>query len=450
MLKDYKGGEALSAGEAFDPSPAAIEARTTRTTIPPGIKVVLVPKKTRGETVQVVMSFHFGDVKSLQGRGNDADFAGQMLMRGTTKHTRQQIHDESDRLKAQIGVFGGATGAQTSIEVTRANLAPALALAVEILREPSFPPSEFEVLRQETLAGLEDQKSDPQQKASVRLEKYLSPWPKSDPRYVESPDESIELTKAVALDAAKKTYGDFYGASVSEIAVVGDFDKTEVLAQLTKLFAGWKSPTPYARLVDEYKDLPAINEMIEAPDKESAVFLAGLRMPIKDDNPDYPALVLGNFMTGGGFLNSRLATRIRVKDGLSYGVSSFFNASPLDVSGRFGAFAIYAPQNSAKLVAAFNEEIAKILDKGFTDEEIAEAKKGWLQSRKVSRANDRELARTLAGREYLGRTLSWDESLESRVSALTNEQILAAMKKFIDPTKISMVQSGDFKKVAAP
>jgi zinc protease len=450
MLKDYKGGEALSAGEAFDPSPAAIEARTTRTTIAPGIKVVLVPKKTRGGTVQVAMSFHFGDLNSLQGRATDAELAGQMLMRGTAKHTRQQIHDESDTLKAQIGVFGGPGAAQASIEVTRANLAPALALAAEILREPSFPPSEFDVLRQETLASIEDSKSDPRQKASVRLEKYLSPWPKGDPRYVESPDESIELTKAAALDAVKKAYGDFYGASVAEIAIVGDFDKTEVLAQLTKLFEGWKSPKPYARLVDEYKDLPAIKEKIEAPDKESAVFLAGLRMPLKDDNPDYPALVLGNFMTGGGFLNSRLATRIRVKDGLSYGVNSFLNASPLDVSGRFGAFAIYAPQNSDKLMAAFDEEIAKILDKGFTDEEIAEAKKGWLQSRKVSRANDRELARTLAGREYLGRTLAWDEALESKVAALTNAQIQAAMKKFIDPAKISTVQAGDFKKVATP
>jgi zinc protease len=450
MLKDYKGGAALAAGEAFDPSPAAIEARTTRTTIPPGIKVVLLPKKTRGGTVQVAMTFHFGDEKSLQGRGPAAGLAGQMLMRGTANRTRQQIQDESDRLKAQLGVFGGATAASASIEVTRENLAPALELAAEILKEPSFPPAEYDVLRQETLAGLEDQKSDPRQKASVRLDKYLNPWPKEDPRYVESPDESIDLVKAIALDAVKATYADFYGASVAEIAIVGDFDKTEVLAQLTKLFGGWKSPKPYARLVDVYKDLPSINEKIEAPDKESAVFIAGLRLPLKDDNPDYPALVLGNFMTGGGFLNSRLATRIRVKDGLSYGVSSFLSASPFDVSGRFGSFAIYAPQNSAKLVTAFNEEIAKILDKGFTDEEIGEAKKGWLQSRKVSRSNDRELARTLAGREYLGRTLAWDESLESRVAALTNAQILAAMKKFIDPSKISMVQAGDFKKAATP
>jgi zinc protease len=305
-------------------------------------------------------------------------------------------------------------------------------------------------LKQETLAGLEDAKTDPQQKATVRLEKYLGPWPKGDPRYVESPEESIELVKAVTLDDVKRFYADFYGASAAEIAVVGDFDKAEVTSQLNTLFGGWKSPKAFARLEDTYRDLPPIREKIETPDKESAVFMAGLRLPLRDDDPDYPALVLGNFMTGGGFLNSRLATRIRVKDGLSYGVGSFLSASPWDKDGQFGAFAINAPQNADKLVKAFDEELAKILDKGFTDEEIAEAKKGWLQSRSVSRANDRELARTLGGREYLRRTLKWDEALESKVAALTNAQILAAMKKAIDPSKISIVQAGDFAKAAQP
>jgi zinc protease len=244
----------------------------------------------------------------------------------------------------------------------------------------------------------------------------------------------------------KRFYGDFYGASAAEFSIVGDIDPNEVKSLLTELFAGWKSAEPYARLVSTYRDRPSIRESIETPDKESAVFSAGLRIDMRDDAPEYPAMVLGNFMTGGGFLNSRLATRIRVKDGLSYSVGSFFSASPLDRDANFGAYAICAPQNAEKLVAAFDEEIAKILDKGFTDEEVAEAKTGWLQSRKVSRATDRELAQTLARREYLSRTLSWDEAFENKVGALTNEPIQAAMKKFIDPTKISVVRAGDFEK----
>src|SRR5262249_35032687 len=146
------------------------------------------------------------------------------------------------------------------------------------------------------------------------------PHPKSDPRYATSPEESIELAKAVTLEDVKGFYRDFYGASAGEIALVGDFDPAEVKGLLKDLFGGWKNAKPYARLVEKYEDRPVLRDSIETPDKESAVFLAGLRMDMRDDSPDYPALVLGGFMTGGGFLNSRLATRLRQKDGLSYGV----------------------------------------------------------------------------------------------------------------------------------
>src|SRR6185503_2008765 len=210
------------------------------------------------------------------------------------------------------------------------NLAGAIKLAAEILREPAFPASEFDLLRQERLAGLEDAKSDPGQKANTALAKHLNPWPKSDPRYAESPEETIEAVKAATLEEAKKFYADFYGGSTGEIAVVGDFDPAEIQVVISQAFAGWKSAKPFVRLATTYQDRPPMRTSIEAPDKESAVFRAGLRVEMRDDAADYPALVLGNFMTGGGFLNSRLATRIRRNDGLSYGVGSFFAASAFD------------------------------------------------------------------------------------------------------------------------
>jgi zinc protease len=447
LVRNYKGGEGLALGEEFDSSPAAIEARLIRADIPPGIKLVMLPKKTRGAIAQVVINLDLGDEKSLQGRATAGSFAGSMLMRGTAKKTRQQIKDETDRLKAQLGVYGYSTGASASLEVARENLPAALRLAAEILREPSFPAPELELLRQEFLASHEDSKSDPAQKANTRLQKHLNPWPKQDPRYQESPEESIEAAKGVTLDQVKRFHADFYGVSSAQIAVVGDFDPGEIKALLTELFSGWKNARPFARLVTVYQDRPAIHESIEAPDKESAYFKAGLRIDMRDDAAEYPALVLGDFMTGGGFLNSRLAERLRQKEGISYGAGSYFYASPLDRDAYFGSSAIYAPQNAERLLAAYNEELAKILAKGFTPEEIREAKKGWLQERTVSRAMDRELAYSLVSNEYLGRTLAWDDTLEKKVQALTNEEIVAAMRKFIDPAKISTVQSGDFAKV---
>jgi len=455
MLKDYKGDANLAAGEAFDPSPANIESRTIRassngsTNMPGGLKIALLPKKTRGGTVVASMTLRYGDEKSLMNRSTAAQYAGQMLMRGTTKHTRQQLQDELDRLKARVFVFGGATQAVASIETVRENLPAVLRLVAEILREPVFPANEFETLKQEQLSAIEQQRSEPQSLAGTAFGRHLNPYPKGDVRYVPTLDEQLADIKAVTLDDAKKFYADFYGASEAQLAIVGDFDDKQIAPLATELFGNWKSPRPFARVASVYNDVPALNQKFEAPDKANSFFIAGLNLNVRDDDQDYPALILGNYMLGGGFLNSRLATRIRQKEGLSYGVGSNLSASALDKTGTFTSFAIYAPQNVAKLEAAFKEEIARALKDGFTADEVAAAKSGYLQSRQVNRAQDAGLTRTLASYLFLNRTLAWDADFEKHVADLTPEQIVAAMRKHIDPSKITIIEAGDFAKPTA-
>ncbi|MBK9314381.1 MAG: insulinase family protein [Acidobacteria bacterium] len=447
MVKDYKGDVAASEGEAFDPSPGNIDSRTSRSSVG-GIKLSLLPKKTRGNTVVANLTFHMGDEKSLMNRDTAGSVAGAMLMRGTRNRTRQQIQDELDRLKARASVSGGATQAVASIQTTRENLPEVLKLVAEILREPAFPASEFEQLKQEQLAGIEQQRTEPTVVAVTALRRQLSPYPKGHVNYVSTPEEDIDEIKAVTLDQVKAFYADFYGAQNGELAVVGDFDEKQIAQLAGELFKGWKSSKPYARVVTKYNDVAPINKSIETPDKANAFFVAGLNLNIRDDDPDYPALVLGDYMLGGGFLNSRLATRIRQKEGLSYGVGSQLSAGSLDKAGVFLSYAIYAPQNAAKLEAAFKDEIAKALKDGFTADEIKAAKSGWLQSRQVSRAQDPELAARLRGYAFLDRTLAWDADFERKVEALTPVQITAALRKHINPDKISIVKAGDFAKAA--
>jgi len=174
--------------------------------------------------------------------------------------------------------------------------------------------------------------------------------------------------------------------------------------------------------------------------------VARLNLKVRDDNPDYAALALGNYMLGGGFLNSRLAVRIRQKEGLSYGVGSQFNASSLDESGQFFANAIYAPENADKLEAAFKDELAKLLKDGFTAQEIEEAKKGFVQRGQLARAQDRELSGRLNNYLFLNRTIAWDAELESKIQSLTAEQINGAMRKYLTPDNITIIKAGDFAK----
>ncbi len=444
QLVAYAGGKGMSQGEAFDATPAAIESRLLRAALPSGLKVVVLPKKTRAATVNVSLRLRFGDETSLRGQAVVGELTASMLNRGTVRHTRQQLKDELDRLRARLRMFGSAPGVNASLEVPRENLEPALTLLAEILREPTFPDSELTQLQREEITQLEEGIKDPGRITRTTLERHLRPYPKDDVRYVALPEEQIAFTRAVTRAQVAAFYRSFYGATAGEVAVVGDCDPAQTRDLLGRLFGDWKSATPYVRMAETYENRPALDSAYETPDKESAVFSAGLRMPLRDDDPAYPAMVLSNFLTGGGFLNSRLATRMRQKEGWSYSVGSFFYADNRDRSAGFGAFAICAPQNARSLVAAFREELQKIRDRGFTEAEVAEAKSGWLQQRQVQRSGEREMAMTLAQREEQERTLAWDEELERRVSGLTPADLLAAFRKYVDPKKVSVVIAGDF------
>jgi zinc protease len=446
MVKDYKGQAALAQGEAFDPSPANIDARTVRVTLPNGMKLALLSKKTRGATVRATLTLHYGDEKSLFGKESAAQMAGQMLMRGTEKHNRQQLQDELDKLKAQMNVSASMNaGATVSISTVRDGFAGALRLAAEVSREPAFPESDFEQLRQSMTGRIESQRGEPQALAINAMNRHLNEYPPGDPRAIATLDESIDGLKKLTLAEVKKFHADFYGASHAELAVIGDFDVAEVQKLIADLFGDWKSPAPYTRLSRTWKKLDAVNRTIETPDKANAFFAAGTTIGMNEADPDYPAMLLANEILGGG-IQSRLWTRIRETDGLSYSVQSVFYAGATEKFAQFLAVAVSNPKNSPKVESAFKEEIAKAVNSGFTSEEIATVKKAYLEEAALSRSEDASLARMLTRNEQNGWTMAHDAAIEAKIAKLTAEDVNAALKRRLDPASLSDFKAGDFKK----
>ncbi|MEA3213763.1 MAG: zinc protease [Chthoniobacter sp.] len=450
LVKDYQGRPPISQGENFDPAPENIERRTARGSLPNGMKFAFLPKETRGDSVTATLTLRFGTLESLRGKATIADLTASLLDKGTRQKTRQQIRDTLDRLKARVSVGGGTSSATATVETDREHLAEVLRLVSEILRQPVFPVDEFDKLKQELLAGIEQQKTDPSalgENLFARISR--PPYASDDPRYVRTFAESAAAIEATTLDQVKEFHAGFYGASDATVAVVGDFDQSAIEAVLRESFGDWKSPAKYERIARNYEPLGARAETIETPDKANAVYLAGFGLPMRDDDPEYPAITIGGYMIGGGFLNSRLATRIRQKEGLSYGVRGSFSASPLDKDASFSASMIYNPQNVEKLGTAFREEIERAARDGFTPEELESARAGWLKSRAVARASDGALAGTLSSYLHFGRDLSFDAQREEMVRQLTPEQVNATIKKYLDYARMISVKAGDFKKAAA-
>lgn len=448
LLAGYTGKQALAAGEEFDPSPGNILARTRSETLPGGAEFSFLAKATRGSEVNVTLTLRLGSLQSLEGKATTAAFAAAMLRRGTTSRSLQQLNDELDRLKSSVSIGGSGQTVSIGILSRRDTLLPTLELVTDMLRNPQFPESEFNKLRDESLAAIDQSRSDPRSLAVRELSQRLAPYPTNDFRRVLGFDEEIAQLNAISVEDLRRFHAEFYGASKATAAVIGDFDELETRAALGALLSNWQAPVAYQRAEAVFFDIPGKLSQILTPDKANAFLIAQLNLPLRDDHPDYPALVIGNYMLGGGFLNSRLAVRIRQREGISYGVGSFLNASSLDEDGTFGAFAIYNPGNSARLRAALREELDKVITEGFTDAELRDAQTGWLQSRNLSRSQDRELVGRLASYLFLDRTLEWDEDFERRVAALTPAEVQAALARWLKPDALSIVEAGDFGAVS--
>lgn len=449
MIGEYHGREAIAQGEAFDVSPANIEARTRRVTLASGLQAALLPKKTRGESVHLRLTLRYGTEESLMDKGLAGDVLPTLMMRGTEQLTRQQIQDKLNSLRSRINAGSDAGAVNFSIESRREFLPEVLDVLRQVLREPTLPADELEIMRAEYIAAYTEQLTDPRSLAGNYISRAINPYKPGHVRYVPTFEESIELWKAIQRDDVASLYHDFLGGGHGELSIVGDFDPAEIVPIVEKMLAGWDAPQKVAHIpVIGNVDLTNHREEIVTPDKENATYYAMTVIPMNDSAADYAALVVGNNIFGAGGLSSRLGDRVRQTEGLSYGIGSFMIAQSLDERTTFGMYAITNPLNITKLETAISEELARFLKDGVTGAEVEDAQSAYLEAQEITRANDASLAGTLNETIHTGRDMTWYADFEQRIREVTPDMVLAAFRHRIDPERITLVVAGDFTKTA--
>ncbi len=451
LLADYKGRGDVEQGEDFDPDPMAIEKRTVRGKLSTGLKTAWLPKKTRGNMVNVQLNLRYGNEKTLQPVVAALEFLPEMMMRGTEKMDHEQLQDKLDELRAKLRLSGLNGVLQVSLETKREYLKDIIPLLGEILRTPRFDANELEILRRQAITGVQSQITEPQALASVLMRRTQAPYPSDNIRYVPTLEERIERYKAVSVDQLKQVHSQLLNGENGEVAAVGDFDPKELSAAIEQILTGWKSSVAFQRIGNPARtDIAGKSQEILTPDKANAVYVSGEQIAMRDDHPDYPSLVIGNFILGGGSLSSRLADRVRQQEGLSYGVGSNIGSHPIDERTAFSIFAITNPGKRDRVVEVIDEELKKMADKGVTQEELDRAKEGYLQNEQLSRTDDRSLAALLSSAAFAGRTLSYDAEFEKRIAQLTIKDVNEAFRKHIDLSRLLIVTAGDFAKAAEP
>lgn len=438
VISKHQFKEEGQQAEVFDSSPANLNARTERFAIG-DVNVALLPKKTRGETVVVRAQFRFGNYESRSNTRAIAALMSAMLERGTTTMTREQINDAFTKLQVE-GDIGQFT-------TTREHLSDALKLMGQLWTQSAMPEKDFEELKAEFANDVQSRMDDPRVLARDAITEHFNHYDKNDPRYRLTSKELKAAVEKTTLDEVKNFYNTQYGIGRGEISIVGDFDAAAVRAQLEELLKEKVSQVPYERIIREHFDTPATRIIIDTPDKENATLVARFDFAHNKSDPDSDAMLLANWIFGGSTgLSNRLMMRLRQKDGLSYGVGSIVNIPAFGNDASWNMQAILAPQNLRKAEVALYEEIDRVLKEGFTQQELDEAKKGFIEYRAVNRSQDNLIAYHWVNMMNEGEDWSEAQKRDENVRNMTLEQVNAAFRKMVNRNALTVVLAGDQKK----
>jgi zinc protease len=442
-VKAFKPQVAAALTEAFEATPANIDKRTQLLTIG-GIKLALLPKPTRGGVAHVVLTLHYGDEKTLFGQNEVPGAVAALLNKGTRTMTREQLQDRLDELKTELSIDSGLGQVRIGLMSRREQLPAAIAVVGEMLRSPAFPADALDEVKRQSLAGIEQQRKRPEAVADNAIERASNPYPRGDVRHARTFDEMVADVNALTIEQVRDFHTRFYGAKKVEFAAVGDMDVAAVREALEKALGDWNNGLPYTRVPRPIVEVKPERLLLPVPDNQNATMLTKLDVPLSDNDADYPALMMANYLLGSGG-NSRLWKRIREGEGLSYDVRTQVEWSGVEPHSEWMGSAIFAPQNQTKVEKAYKEELARALKDGFTAQELAEGQRGLLNFRRLSRAQDGSIAASWARNLYLGRTFKRSAEVDEELAKLTVADVNAALRKYMKPDQLVSVFAGDFK-----
>jgi zinc protease len=444
MLQGYAGEGGQGEIDTFEPTPANIDARTAIHRVGEGLQVALLPKPTRGRLVHARLDLRFGSVASLQGQAEAAAMVAALLDKGTRRLSRQALSDELDRLRADVSVQSLEGGISVSMRTSREQLPALIAVVAQMLREPALEASAFEEVRRQWLAGLEEALRSPQERVDNAVDSHLRPYPRGDIRHLADLMMQRQAVQNLSLRQVRAFHARFYGASHAQFTAVGDLDAQAVLAALQQQLQGWRSNEAQERIPRPLADVPPGELKFVTPDQRNAYLRASQALPLSDTHPDYAAFLVANYLLGQSG-SSRLWSRVREREGLSYGIQSYVEWSAWEPNSTWTVSAIFAPENLGRVRQAIEEEVAKALSEGFTAEEVEAARKGLLALRRLGRAQDAQLAAALAENLRLGRRFEVSQAVDERIARLTPEEVHAALRRHLRPDRWVWAVGGDFK-----
>lgn len=369
-----------------------------------------------------------------------AGIAGALMRTGGTRQIGAEALDgELEQMAATISVGIGTESGSAMLDVLAKDLPRGLRLFADVLMTPAFDPARVELAKLQTIEGIRRRQDQPQSIAGREFAKMLY-----GPEHPYARESTVESVSKITRDDLLAFHAKTVHPNGIILGVTGDFERAAMLALLNETFGGWKKGDVPGIV------LPPVAEDVARADKTVVRFVGKgtsqthLRvghLSIKENDPDYPALVVLNDILGGSSFRSRLFNDVRTKRGLAYSVGSSFRAGVRE-QGVWAMRAETKVESTQEAISRLTANMEQLRAQPVSDEELAEAKEALVNSFVFSFASPAAIVGRLIGLEYDGLPKDFIQQLRDKVVALTKEDLLSAARKHLHPERLRILAVG--------
>jgi zinc protease len=370
-----------------------------------------------------------------------ASMTATMMREGTATKTTMQIAEALETTASTVTVTAGISGVSATISGSSLteHFDATFGLAADILLTPTFPQDEFDRYKTRTRAGLIQNRTNPGFLANEMFNRIV---------YGNHPASRIAMT-AEALDrSTRDMLVAFHRARFvpdhAALAVAGDISLAQARRLVDARLAAWKKAgTPAPTVVDPPALGPAKVYLIARPNSVQTSLWVGTQ-GIARTSPDYEVLTVMNDVLGGG-PTGRLFTHLREEKGYTYGAYSGLSA--LLHRGNWLATTDVRTEVTEPALRDLMAEIARMRDEPVPEKEFTDRKRGNVASFALSLESPAAVLNLHTTRWLYKLPVDYWDRTPERIGAVTQAQVQAAAKKYLDPARLQIVAVGDATKI---
>lgn len=394
--------------------------------------ILLLSEKHDIPMVTISMAIKAGNTAAPVDKPGIASLTASLLTQGTARRTASQISSEIDFIGGSLSVSGGDDYASAGLRVLKKDLSTGFDLLADVLMNPVFDQKEIDRKVKESLASIRQQKDEPGIVADEAFTKAVF----GRNSYGQTNEDIAAYLPKLTQQEVLDFYHARYSANGAVIAVVGDITEAEIRQLLNRYFKGWKQST---RSLPASVEPPRIDKnVVHKINKDiTQANIAMGHLGISRRNPDYYAVMIMNYILGGGGFSSRLMDTIRDNKGLAYDVHSSVVA--LQEPGRFEITIQTKNESANEVIAESLREVGRIRSELVAEKELADAKAYLTGSFPLRMDTSAKIAGMLVSIELYNLGLDYPQKYAAIINSVTHEDILRVAKKYLHPDRMVIV-----------